>query len=416
MELEQKLKILTESAKYDVSCASSGSHRTRIKGGMGNAAPSGICHSWSSDGRCVSLLKILLSNKCIYNCEYCLNRSSNNIERATMTPEEVADLTINFYKRNYIEGLFLSSAVVRSPDHTMELIYRTLWILRKEHLFSGYIHAKLIPGASDTLIEKVTALADRVSSNIELPSSESLRRLAPDKSRADVLYPINYVQKLSENLPVQRIKPHEMPNIRRMGISMSTQLIVGASPESDHDILRLSAYFYGKSLLKRVYYSAYVPVNQTPNLPAIQAPPLLREHRLYQADWLLRFYNFKLDEIIGDNATNLSLEFDPKTAWALRNLHLFPIDINRADYEMLMRVPGIGIRSAQKIVTARRFAKLDIKDLLKMGISLKRAKYFILCGGKYAGGSTIREDIIAGALREREGGVKLQLQLPFNEF
>lgn len=413
MELEQKLRILTESAKYDVSCASSGSNRTRTKGGIGNAAPSGICHSWSSDGRCISLLKILLSNSCIYNCEYCLNRSSNNIERATMTPEEIADLTINFYKRNYIEGLFLSSAVVRSPDHTMELIYRTLLLLRQRHLFSGYIHAKLIPGASDVLIEKVTALADRVSSNIELPSSESLKRLAPDKSRSDVLYPINYVRKLSENLPVPASRGKGKEGIRRTGISMSTQLIVGASPESDHDILRLSAYFYNKSLLKRVYYSAYVPVNHTPNLPTIQAPPLLREHRLYQADWLLRFYNFKLDEIIGNNP-NLSLEFDPKTAWALRNLHLFPVDVNGADYEMLIRVPGIGIRSAQKIVTARRFAKLDMKDLLKMGISLKRARYFLVLNGKYAGECPIREDILCNQLKEK--GAPLQQPLPFNEF
>lgn len=331
-----------------------------------------------------------------------------------MTPEEIADLTINFYRRNYIEGLFLSSAVVRSPDYTMELIYRTLWLLRKEHMFSGYIHAKLIPGASDILIEKVTALADRVSSNIELPSSESLLRLAPDKSRSDVLYPIKYVQKLSEKLPVKCLKPNSMPNIRRRGISMSTQLIVGASPESDRDILRLSAYFYNKSLLKRVYYSAYVPVNHTSNLPAIQAPPLLREHRLYQADWLLRFYNFKLDEIIGDNASNLSIEFDPKTAWALRNLHLFPIDVNVADYEMLIRVPGIGIRSAQKIITARRFTKLDMNDLLKMRISLKRTKYFILLKGRYAGECPMREDILSHYLSApRE---IIQQSLPFNEF
>lgn len=407
MELEEKLRILTESAKYDVSCASSGSDRARSsKGGVGTAVPSGVCHSWSSDGRCVSLLKILLSNKCIYNCEYCVNRVSNNIERATMTPEEVADITINFYKRNYIEGLFLSSGVVRSPDHTMELIYRTLLLLREKYLFSGYIHAKLIPGSSDLLIEKVTALADRVSSNIELPSSESLKRFAPDKSRADVLYPIKYVRNLNENLPV--------PASRRKNISMSTQMIIGASPESDQDILRLSEYFYNKSLLKRVYYSAYVPVNLTSNLPCIKSPPLLREHRLYQADWLLRFYQFKLDEIVGNTAPNLSLEVDPKTAWAIRNLHLFPMDVNRVDMEMLIRVPGIGVRSAQKIIKARRFSRLDEQGLARLGVSLKKARYFLAFNGKYAGRCQMKEDVILSHIMDKKA--MFYQPLLFNEF
>lgn len=385
MDIEQKLLILGESAKYDVSCASSGSYRKTPDGGFGSGSISGICHSWSSDGRCVSLLKILLTNICIYDCEYCLNRASNNIPRTVFKPEEIADLTINFYKRNYIEGLFLSSGIIRSPDYTMDLMYQTIFLLRNKHRFGGYIHAKIIPGSSDTAIEKIIPLADRVSSNIELPSHKSLEILAPDKSKSDVLYPIQYVRKIGGDLPVKS---------GRTGISMSTQLIVGASPETDKDILTLAGYFYKKSYLKRVYYSAYIPVNNTKNLPSLSSPPLMREHRLYQADWLMRFYNFSTDEIVDEAHPFLMEDLDPKTAWALRNLHFFPVDVNLADKEMLLRVPGIGVRGVQKILSARKYGYLTPEILKKIGISLKRAKFFISFKGKYFGKCCFREDEI----------------------
>ena len=385
MNIEEKLLILGESAKYDVSCASSGSNRKAPAGGLGSGSISGICHSWSGDGRCVSLLKILLTNICIYDCEYCINRSSNNIKRAMFTPEEVAELTINFYKRNYIEGLFLSSGIVKSPDFTMDLIYQTLLLLRKKYQFGGYIHAKIIPGSSDTAIENVTTLADRVSSNIELPSHKSLEILAPDKSKSDVLYPIKHVKRFGENLPVKKAQKN---------ISMSTQLIIGASPESDKEVLTLAQHFYKKGYLKRVYYSAYIPVNTTKNLPTISSPPLLREHRLYQADWLIRFYNFTPNEIVDDAHPYLPEDMDPKTFWALRNLHIFPVDVNLADKEILLRVPGIGIRGVQKILTARKFRYITPETLTKIGVSLKRAKYFLSFKGVYAGGCVFREDEI----------------------
>lgn len=369
MTTEEKLAILTDSAKYDVSCASSGSTRTTDFGGIGATHASGICHAFSADGRCISLLKILLTNHCIYDCSYCINRISNDRPRAAFTPKEVAELTINFYKRNYIEGLFLSSGIISSEDHTMTLIVRALRLLRFEHGFNGYVHVKLIPGAAQALIFEATQLADRVSSNIELPSSKSLALLAPDKSRQKVLDPL------------VMIKNHAAEQGSRP-IGMSTQMIVGASPESDFEILRLSSSLYKQALLKRVYFSAYVPVNSDRLLPSTDtAPPRLREHRLYQADWLMRFYHFRFDEIVSPEDPFLEERFDPKLAWALRNLHHFPVEINRAERETLLRVPGFGVRSVAKIVRARRRRRLGVYDLETMKISLKRARYFITVGG-----------------------------------
>ncbi len=365
-----KMQILSDSAKYDVSCSSSGSENNYKTGELGATNNSGICHTFTADGRCVSLLKVLLTNFCIYDCSYCINRVSNDIARAAFSPRELADITINFYKRNYIEGLFLSSGIIESEDHTMELILRTLRILRYEYKFNGYIHVKLIPGSDALLIEEVVRLASRVSSNIELPSNASLRLLAPNKTKEKVLAPL----KLARNFSLERTnKP----------ISMSTQLIIGATPESDLEILRLSSALYDKALLKRVYYSAYIPINDDKKLPSIiTKPPLLREHRLYQADWLLRFYGFGYDEIVSERTPNLDEELDPKTFWALNNLHLFPIEINKASYEELLRIPGIGIRGAKKILKARRFKKLKLEDLVALRISTKRARYFILCDGR----------------------------------
>ncbi len=391
----EKLEILSDSAKYDVSCASSGSERDAPSGGFGNAKKSGICHTWSSDGRCISLLKILMSNVCVYDCAYCVNRVTNDIRRATFSPQEIADLTINFYRRNYIEGLFLSSGIIKSPNHTMERMLEALRLLRDEHRFGGYIHLKLIPGSDEHYIREASVLADRVSANIELPSEGSLQALAPQKSKASVFTPLlsvkNYASEI-KNLPI--IKSSPKPHIA----SMSTQMIIGASPESDYEILRLSSNLYSKALLKRVYFSAYVPINSDKNLPVLATPPLLREHRLYQADWLMRFYGFGYDEIVSDALPNLDERFDPKTGWALRNLHLFPMDINRVDKEMLLRIPGVGVRSALKILKARRFKELREEDLKKLGVSLKRAKYFAALRGKYLGGTTLNEQNITNKL------------------
>ncbi len=373
-DIYAKMNILADSAKYDVSCSSSGSESNYKTGELGATHSSGICHTFTADGRCVSLLKVLLTNFCLYDCAYCINRVSNDIPRAAFSPRELADLTINFYKRNYIEGLFLSSGIIESEDHTTELMLRVLKILRHEYKFNGYIHVKLIPGASAGLIEEVTQLATRVSANIELPSNKSLALLAPNKTKEKILQPL----KVARDISLERTnKP----------IPMSTQLIVGATPESDFDILKLSSVLYDKALLKRVYYSAYIPVNESKNLPAIiTKPPLLREHRLYQADWLLRFYGFSYDEIVSEDAPDLDEAIDPKTQWALRNLQHFPIEINKASKEELIRIPGIGVRSAHKIIKARRFKRLKHEDLLSLKISLKRAKYFILCDGKFEQG------------------------------
>ena len=379
MEILDKLTILADSAKYDASCSSSGSKRKNSKVGIGNGNFSGICHSWGADGRCISLLKILFSNSCIYDCKYCINRCSNSVKRATFTPQEVADLTINFYKRNYIEGLFLSSAVIRSPNYTMEMLIKTVSILRNEYKFNGYIHCKTIPGSDQSLIDKLGKLVDRMSINIELPSNNSLKLLAPQKEKDGILQPMSYV---SNNIKLNKLDKNKYkPNFVPAG--QTTQLIIGATPESDLKILKLSEGLYNKLNLKRVYYSAYVSVNNDKNLPTLSSPPLLRENRLYQADWLIRFYGFKANELLDETHPNFNNILDPKCEWALRHIENFPVEINTADYFTLLRVPGIGVISAKKIIRARRNFLLGFHELKKLGIVMKRAKYFITCKGKY---------------------------------
>lgn len=377
---QEKLKILTESAKYDVSCSSSGSGR-KNDGGIGNGYVAGCCHSFTPDGRCVSLLKILLSNDCIYDCKYCPNRVSVDVPRATATPEEICELTIDFYKRNYIEGLFLSSAVCVSPNYTMERLLLVVKKLRTEYNFHGYIHLKGIPRADPLLNSEAARYADRMSYNVELPSERSLKLLAPQKSKQSLLLPMRALQtekiQFAEEKRKGQVRGHFLP------AGQTTQMIVGASPEKDGQILRLSQALYRNMQLKRVYYSSYVPVVHDTLLPDVGAGQL-KEHRLYQADWLLRFYGFSVEEIVGEEE-NLSLELDPKCAWALKNMHLFPVEINRAPLEMLLRVPGIGGKNAHKILQARRYTKLSFEDLIKMRIALKRAKHFITCGGKFFG-------------------------------
>ena len=367
MTLEEKLKILADSAKYDASCSSSGSTRKNT-GGIGNAAVNGICHSFASDGRCISLLKILVTNACIYDCKYCINRRSNNVPRAIFTPEEICEITINFYKRNYIEGLFLSSAIIKSPDYTMERLIETIYLLRYKYKFNGYIHAKAIPGASPYLIKKLGSLVDRLSTNIELPTDTSLKMLAPDKKTKDI------------NNSMITIRNNISKTFAPAG--SSTQMIIGATKDSDKDILEKSANMYKYFHLKRVFFSAYIPVNQDKMLPSISIPPLKRENRLYQADWLLRFYKFRVDELF-DNNNNFNYLVDPKTDWALRHLEEFPKEINKVSFNELIRIPGIGITSAKKIVSVRKVFKIEFKDLKNMGVSLKRAKYFITCNNKY---------------------------------
>lgn len=382
MDIFKKLEILADAAKYDVSCSSSGSSRTAKGSGFGKSVLSGVCHTWSADGRCISLLKVLFTNACIYDCVYCRNRVTNDIPRASFTPEELAGLVVNFYKRNYIEGLFLSSGIIRNADYTMELLIRTLKILRYEHGYHGYIHVKLIAGSSEKLIREITALADRVSSNIELPSSESLRKLAPEKKKEDIITSFKEVKTFT-------LEKNE--NARPM---MSSQIIVGASPETDSQIIKLAESLYGNKYLNRFYYSAYIPVNNEKNLPAVTKPPLVREHRLYQADWLIRFYGFTQTEIF-KNREHLDLHLDPKTVWALDSLDTFPVDVNYADKELLMRIPGIGQKGVLKILMARKHTYLRLEHLKKMNISLKRARYFL----KFRYGSAMdnipyqREDI-----------------------
>jgi len=400
MDIREKLRILSAAAKFDVSCSSSGGSRKNVPGGVGSSAPAGICHSFTSDGRCISLLKILLTNWCVYDCAYCVNRTSSDVERAAFTPEEVADLTINFYRRNYIEGLFLSSAVFRTPDHTMELIIRTISLLRNEHRFNGYIHVKAIPGADARLIEQAGALADRMSVNIELPSSRSLKLLAPQKNRDNVLKPMSLISSRIHAGRLENRNAADAPKFVPAG--QSTQLIVGASPESDYSIIKLSENLYEKYSLKRVYYSAYVPVSNSPLLPSIRFSPLLREHRLYQADWLLRFYGFRAGEILSERSPALDLNFDPKTNWALNNLDFFPVEINRASYRDLLRVPGIGMTSAKRIISARWVRSLDISELKSLGVVLKRAQYFITCRGRYSGDVPFRETNIRWRLSPRQ--------------
>lgn len=383
MEINEKLRILTGAAKYDVSCSSSGSNRSAKKGNLGSAASCGICHSFTPDGRCISLLKILLTNCCIYDCSYCINRRSNDVERASFTAEEIVSLTMNFYRRNYIEGLFLSSAIVKNANFTMELLTTVVEKLRNEENFRGYIHLKAIPGADEELIKKAGSLVDRMSVNLELPSSKSLKLLAPEKDKDAILKPMELIKNnIIENKhdrKLYRNSPIFVPG------GQSTQLIVGATKESDLNILNLSENLYNKFDLKRVYYSAYVPVNKGANLTNLKNPPTLREHRLYQGDWLLRVYGFKASELLNNNNPNFDINFDPKTTYALNNLNLFPVEINTAPYEMLIRIPGIGIRGAKKIVSARRINFLAFSDLKKLGIVLKRAQYFITCKGKYYG-------------------------------
>ncbi|NLY46252.1 MAG: putative DNA modification/repair radical SAM protein [Tissierella sp.] len=383
MDVMNKLKILSDAAKYDVSCSSSGSNRKNTNKGLGNASVSGICHSWSDDGRCISLLKILMTNYCIYDCDYCVNRSSNDLPRATFTPEEIIDLTINFYKRNYIEGLFLSSAVFKSPNHTMELLLKVVQTLREKENFNGYIHIKGIPGADKEIIDKVGMYVDRISINIELPSEEGLKLLAPQKNKDSILKPMGQIKSGIIQSIDDRKKFRFSPKFVPAG--QTTQLIVGATGDNDLKILRLSEGLYNSYDLKRVYYSAFIPVSTSPNLPVLKSPPLVRENRLYQADWLLRFYGFSANELLNEDKPDFDLALDPKCDWAIQNISLFPVEINKADYHTLIRVPGIGVKSAYKIIQARRFRSIDFMDLKKLGIVLKRAQYFITCNGKHYG-------------------------------
>jgi len=381
MDTLEKLTILSDAAKYDVACTSSGVDRKGEVGSIGNALACGICHSFSADGRCIALLKVLLSNACVYDCRYCVNRRTNDVERATFEPRELAELMIQFYRRNYIEGLFLSSAVVQNPDYTCEQMIEVLSLIRNEYRFRGYIHVKAIPGADDRLLNALGLLADRMSINLELPSNNSLKLLAPDKTRDSILLPMGKIKTGIQENKTDLVKYRHAPSFVPAG--QSTQMIVGASPETDYQIINLSAALYKKYELKRVFYSAYMPVLEGSNLPALDAKPqLLREHRLYQADWLLRFYEFDAAEILDENNPNLNPLIDPKCNWALNNYDYFPIEINSAPYETLLRIPGIGVISAKKIVRARRMSRLDFHDLKKMGVVLKRAQYFITCQGK----------------------------------
>lgn len=388
MDIMQKLTILTDSAKYDVACTSSGSSRTNNGYGMGNAVNCGICHTFSADGRCVSLLKVLFSNVCAYDCKYCVNRKSNDVPRATFTPQELCELTIQFYRRNYIEGLFLSSAVIGTPDNTTELLIKALELLRYKYNFFGYIHAKAIPGTSPDLLNRLGLLADRLSVNIELPSEKSLQTLAPEKTRTAILKPMRQITGRIAQNKAELVKYKSAPKFAPAG--QSTQMIIGATPETDYNILTLTEGLYKKFALKRVFFSAYVPVVENSLLPSVDTkPPLLREHRLYQADWLLRYYNFTADEILSPQTPNFNPYLDPKCNWAINNMHLFPVDVNTADYNELLRVPGIGVKSAKRIITARRTARLDFAALKRLGVVLKRAQYFILCDGKKNNGVTM---------------------------
>lgn len=393
MPLLDKLGILTDAAKYDVACTSSGVDRKGNGKTMGNCVAAGICHSFSSDGRCISLLKILLTNECIYDCKYCLNRCSNDVPRATFTSEEVCTLTTEFYRRNYIEGLFLSSGILQSPTFTMELIYQTLWLLRNKYGFNGYIHVKAIPGADAELIRRTGFLADRMSVNLELPTAEGLRVLAPNKHRKNILTPMRQIQNgihaNKDELVVYRNAPKFVSG------GQSTQMIIGATKENDYQILNVAESLYQKFELKRVFYSAFVKVNEDKTLPALPGgPPLLREHRLYQADWLLRFYGFKAEELLDEKRPFFNVMLDPKEDWAVRHLEQFPVEINRASYETLLRVPGVGVKSAMRIVAARRNASLTFADLKKIGVVLRRAVFFITCNGRMMYPVKLEEDYI----------------------
>lgn len=452
----EKLKILADSAKYDASCSTSGVER-KNNGRMGNASGAGICHSWSADGRCISLLKVLFTNKCAYDCQYCVNRRTADVARASFEPEELANLTIEFYRRNYIEGLFLSSAVEVSPDYTAERIMNCLRLLRQDHGFAGYIHAKIIPGVSPEIVHQIGLLADRISVNVELPTQDSLRTLAPQKKSKGIFLPMQQItqtlaerkqlkgpgtmfkgQNLNSTGDLSFLEPHganvtagdgslgELQQEHALTVKsgkrkrksketfapagQTTQMIVGASPETDRQIVSLSEHLYRSFKLKRVYFSAYIPVSNSPLLPPpLTAPPLVREHRLYQADWLLRFYGFRADEILDEKNPFLDLEMDPKISWALRNIEQFPMEINKASMEELLRIPGIGATSAIRIVRQRRLAAVKFDDLKKIGVVVKRAKYFITCCGRYYGGTDIAPEFIRRTVKLSDAAIRSRL-------
>ncbi|ERT42522.1 putative DNA modification/repair radical SAM protein [Fusobacterium nucleatum] len=408
--IEEKLRILSDAAKYDVSCSSSGSSRKNTNNGLGNAAINGICHSWSADGRCISLLKILMTNYCIYDCKYCINRKDNDIERAILTPDEIVKLTINFYRRNYIEGLFLSSGIIKNADYTMELMIAVAKKLRLEEKFNGYIHMKVIPGASRQLINEIGLYVDRVSVNIEFAENRALKLLAPDKKPTDISTSMGLIRKnMLENAEDKRLFK-STPSFIPAG--QTTQMIIGASGESDYAILSRSENLYKNFDLKRVYYSGYVPVNKSGILvSADQSVPMIREHRLYQADWLLRFYDFRADEILNEKDPFVDPFLDPKTNWAIKNSHLFPIEINKASYKELLRVPGIGVTSAKRIVMTRKYSTIRYEHLKKLGIVIKKAKYFITVNGEFLGFKKENPELIRNALMEKEKMVAEQLKL-----
>lgn len=406
MEISEKLKILTDAAKYDVACTSSGVDRSNKGKGMGDAHACGICHTFASDGRCVSLLKILFTNECIYDCKYCINRRSNDVPRASFTPDEVCRLTMEFYRRNYIEGLFLSSGILNSPDFTMGLIYEALWKLRNEYRFFGYIHVKAIPGTSPEIIEKVGFLADRMSTNLELPTKKGLQELAPNKSYKNILRPMRQIQLGTGNLIATEKEGYSL--VTRSGrkttskfvpAGQSTQMIIGATPETDYQLMTVTEHMYKEYKMKRVFYSAFVDVNHNIDAPAPIGPnPLLREHRLYQADWLLRYYKFEVKELLNESHPNFNVVLDPKCDWAVSHLERFPVEVMRADYYTLLRVPGLGVKSAGRIVSARRYGILNFDNLKKMGVVLKRAAYFITCNGKTMFPLKMNQDFIAREL------------------
>lgn len=408
--IEEKLRILSDAAKYDVSCSSSGSSRKNTNNGLGNAAINGICHSWSADGRCISLLKILMTNYCIYDCKYCINRKDNDIERAILSPDEIVKLTINFYRRNYIEGLFLSSGIIKSADYTMELMIAVAKKLRLEEKFNGYIHMKVIPGASRQLINEIGLYVDRVSVNIEFAENTALKLLAPDKKATDISTSMGLIRKnMIENAEDKKIFK-STPSFIPAG--QTTQMIIGASGESDYAILARSENLYKNFDLKRVYYSGYVPVNKSGILVSTeQAVPMIREHRLYQADWLLRFYDFKADEILDEKDPFVDPLLDPKTNWAIKNSHFFPIEINKASYKDLLRVPGIGVTSAKRIVMTRKYSTIRYEHLKKLGIVIKRAKYFIVINGEFLGFKKENPELLRNTLMEKEKMVTEQLRL-----
>ena len=442
LEIEKKLEILSDAAKYDVACTSSGVERKGNREGMGNATHCGICHSFAADGRCISLLKVLMTNECIYDCKYCINRRSNDTVRTSFTPQELCGLTIQFYRRNYIEGLFLSSGIRRSPDETMEQIYRVLFLLRRQYHFNGYIHVKGIPGASAELVQAVGYLADRMSLNLELPTAQGLQKLAPGKTREKILTPMRQIQNgireqkllLTDGGRIAK-KPDNGSSLylpgdgqilcekssysvstrsgkqeRFVPAGQSTQMIVGATQENDYQILTIAESLYRKFELKRVFYSAYVALNEDKDLPQVGTkPPLLREHRLYQADFVLRFYGFAAKELLSEEKPNFNVYLDPKCDWAIRHLEYFPVEINRAGYEMLLRVPGIGVKSAQRIMRARRSAKLDFDQLKRIGVVLKRAHYFITCNGKMLYHTKIEEDYITRRILELDHAKNWQM-------